>query len=264
MGTKKYPKRKKSVTRKMVDEETRLRKQGTLTGRAASGFVGAGAGFVGAWEPLKHQTGVVVSKQSPAYKIGWVAGHAAPVPMAHAARGLKIAKAAMTTKKYSKGATTLVKAGTKTAGGTLSKIKRGSGTVLRKTGITKVVRVSDRLPLWRASESIAGTKFVKQGKFNRKGIMTQGEIILARAVMVQKLAPPINRLPIVRPIKPKSLRSIRRDATRAQNRRAIKILKQADIARAKIDIIKYKRLKKALDQQDRIRKKVSFEDLGVR
>lgn len=143
----------------MVDEEKRLRKRGTLMGRAASGFVGAGAGFTGAWEPLKRETGVKVRKQSPAYKAGWVAGHAVPVPMAHAAKGLKVAKAALRVKKYSKGKYVIRKPATTTAG-----ILRQAKKVAKVPGpVRRAYKKVDRFPFMRAESSISGAGGIKKG-----------------------------------------------------------------------------------------------------
>jgi hypothetical protein len=148
----------------MVDEEKRLRKQGTLTGKAASAVVGAGAGFTGAWEPLKRETGVKVRKQSPAYRAGWIAGHAVPVPLAHAAKGLKVAKAALRVKKYSKGKYVIRKPATTTAG-----ILKQAKKVAKLPGpVKKAYKKVDRLPLWRAESSIAGAGGFKKGAKSAK------------------------------------------------------------------------------------------------
>ena len=160
----------------MVDEEKRLRKQGTLMGRAASGFVGAGAGFTGAWEPLKRETGVSVRKQSPAYKAGWIAGHAVPVPMAHAAKGLKVAKASLKAKKYSKGTVALGKQTRKT-------FMAGAPPIIKKSrkAVAKTYKKVDRLPLWRAESSISGAGGIKKGvKVAKKDMDTKLEKLLEK------------------------------------------------------------------------------------
>jgi hypothetical protein len=87
-------KRPTSITARMVADEKRYRKSGRRASATAAGFA---AGAVGAWESLVKPTGISPSKQSRAYKAGFVASLAAP-----AGAGIAVTKGARAIQKARK------------------------------------------------------------------------------------------------------------------------------------------------------------------
>ena len=87
-------KRPKSITARIVADEKRYRKSGRRAAATAAGFT---AGAVGAWESLVKPTGISPSKQSRAYKAGFVASLAAP-----AGAGIVVTKGARAVQKARK------------------------------------------------------------------------------------------------------------------------------------------------------------------